>query len=308
MEKLEKYRKLCKYVQLFGMIAIVGGGLVLVFFLQRANQQSQTLLLTYSFAIIVVLLAFMLFVNVPMQNNLLKKIILESLNGLVTDVKFNKKKGYNRESFNKLKITNKPFNQYGCQDYYSFNYNNMLIESTTVRAYDEIKVDEPRKNNKNKTKKVKKAINYFYGRIYVIPIATNQTLNIYGKKNPTMSRKKEMENDDYCNEYPLKIKKYNENFEVFYKGDKPSIDVQSLLEKLYSLKLAAKGTIYAFIRKKNMVICIDNGHYYAEVETKNPIDESIVRGYRKDVNMVLTFINSMKVFSIETKEEESGEH
>ena len=42
-----------------------------------------------------------------------------------------------------------------------------------------------------------------------------------------------------------------------------------------------------------MVLCIDNGRYYKEVETKNKIDERLIRDYRKDVSMVLSFINSM---------------
>ena len=77
-----------------------------------------------------------------------------------------------------------------------------------------------------------------------------------------------------------------------FKYEKPE-NIQSVLEKLYYLKLQAKGPVSMFVRKSHIVLCINNSHYYQEVEIKNPIDESIVKDYRKDVSMVLSFINSL---------------
>ena len=48
-----------------------------------------------------------------------------------------------------------------------------------------------------------------------------------------------------------------------------------------------------FVRNSHIVLCINNSRYYQEVETKHPIDESLVKDYRKDVSMVLSFINSL---------------
>ena len=45
-----------------------------------------------------------------------------------------------------------------------------------------------------------------------------------------------------------------------------------------------------------MVILVDNNRHYEELEIKKPIDEAIVRSYRKDVNMVVNFINGLKEY------------
>jgi hypothetical protein len=140
--------------------------------------------------------------------------------------------------------------------------------------------------------KIEESKIYFFGRVYVIPFENLGKFNVYGKKHPSLSFKKEMVNRTYCNELPSKIKKYFENFEVYYKDEKPE-NIQSVLEKLYYLKLQAKGPVSMFVRKSHIVLCINNSHYYQEVETKNPIDESLVKDYRKDVSMVLSFINSL---------------
>lgn len=297
MLKIEKFRKLCKAIQYGGMIVIVGIGMFLVYwfgFRKGNDSMSMANSMTYMMITIMALFIFMAFVTAPMQNKLLKYIILESLNGLVSDVKFDRKKGYSKESFMKLNIAPETFSQYGCSDYYSFMYKGMLIESTTSRAFDEIKVPKQKKKpGKKAVKAHKESINYFYGRIYIIPFALNAKFNVYGKKNATVSRKKDMANKDYNTEYPLKFKKHFENFEVYYKGDKPTINMQSFIDKLYTLKLQAKGPVSAFVRKNNIVLCIDNGRYYAEVETKNPINENLIRDYRKDVSIVLSFINSL---------------
>lgn len=297
MVKIEKFRKLCKAIQYGGMIVIVAIGMFLVYwfgFRNSTDQMSMANSLSYMMITIMVLFIFMAFVTAPMQNKLLKYIILESLNGLVTDVTFNRKKGYSKESFMKLNLAPDTFSQYGCSDYYSFKYKDMIIESTTSRAFDEIKVPKQKKKaGKKAVKAHKESINYFYGRIYIIPISLNAKFNVYGKKNATVSKKKEMAEKEYNQEYVLKFKKHFENFEVYYKGEKPTINMQAFIDKLYTLKLQAKGPVSAFVRKNSIVLCIDNGHYYAEVETKNPINENLIRDYRKDVSMVLTFINSL---------------
>ena len=167
----------------------------------------------------------------------------------------------------------------------------MLVESTTIKAFDEYKVPKAKGKGK-KTKLVKESKIYFFGRVYVIPFENLGKFNVYGKKHPSLSFKKEMINRTYCNELPIKIKKYFENFEVYYKDEKPE-NIQSVLEKLYYLKLQAKGPVSMFVRNSHIVLCINNSRYYQEVETKNPIDESLVKDYRKDVSMVLSFINSL---------------
>ena len=239
------------------------------------------------------LFMFLIFTSVPMQNKLVKMVILESLNGLVSDITFNKKKGYSRESFEKLNIVNCSFSNYSCSDYYSFKYKDMEIESTTVRAYDEVKVNKVKKNGKQSKRTTKQIKNYFFGRIYLIPLESEVKFNVYGKKNSTYSRKKEMANTNYNVECPLKIKKYAENFEVFCNENLKIADLQSFIEKLYYLKTQAKGPVFAFVRNKTLVLCIDNNHYYKEIEFKDPIDKGLINDYRKDVSMVLSFINSL---------------
>ena len=297
MQKIEKTRKLFKALQYIGMGIIILVGIILIYIFGFNNNADNGMnnVLTYGMFTIIVLFLFMTLVTAPMQSKLLKIIILESLNGLVSDVKFNRKKGYSKESFSKLNLAPEGFQQYGCTDYYSFIYKDMLIESTTARAFDEIKI--PKKNKKGKvTKKMEKSsINHFYGRIYIIPFESDVKFNVYGKRHASISRKKEMENKDYNLELTSKVKKHFENFEVYYKeNQKPSpAYVANILEKLLVLKLQAKGPVSLFVRKKSMVLCIDNGRYYKEVETKNKIDERLIRDYRKDVSMVLSFINSM---------------
>lgn len=298
MVKIEKFRKLCKTIQYGGMIIIVLIGMFLMYwFGYRNNNEGSSSLtnsLSYMLITMVALFVFMAFVTAPLQNKLLKYVILESLNGLVEEITFNRKKGYSKESFLKLSLAPENVSQYGCSDYYSFKYKDLLIESTTSRAFDEIKVPKQKKKpGKKAIKAHKEEINYFYGRIYIIPISLGCKFNVYGKKISSVSRKKEMASKDYNQEYVLKFKKYVENFEVYYKNEKPNINMQSFLEKLYTLKLQAKGPISAFVRKNSIILCIDNGRYYAEVETKNPINENLIRDYRKDVSMVLGFINSL---------------
>ena len=203
MEKVEKYRKLCKYVQNFGMVAIALVCFLFIFIFGFKTNNGNVI--TYVMGAMLLLFMFLIFTSVPMQNKLVKMVILESLNGLVSDVTFNKKKGYSRESFEKLNIVNCSFSNYSCSDYYSFKYKNMEIESTTVRAYDEIKVNKVKKNGKQSKRTTKQIKNYFFGRIYLIPLESEIKFNVYGKKNPTYSRKKEMANTNYSIECPLKV-------------------------------------------------------------------------------------------------------
>ena len=115
MNKIEKFRKICKAVQYGGMIAIMGAGMFFVYwfgFRNGSQEDSMTTSMTYLMVTILVLFAFMIFVTAPMQSKLLRLVILESLNGLVEDVKFDKKKGYNKESFMKLNYTNQPFEEH----------------------------------------------------------------------------------------------------------------------------------------------------------------------------------------------------
>ena len=297
MGKIEKYRKICKAVQYAGMIVIMGAGMFFVWWFGFKNKPENGTgmeMMTPLMITILVLFAFMIFVTAPMQSKLLRLVILASLDGLVEDVKFDKKKGYNKESFMKLNYTNQPFEKYGCADYYSFKLGDKIVESTTARAYDEFKI--PRQKGKKGSKGGKKTVNYFYGRIYILPFESEFKFNVLGKKSPTASRKKEFSTTEYNNEYPIKIKKYYENFEIFYKGEKPTTDIQTLLEKLLTLKIQSKGTVSIYVRNKSMVILVDNNRHYEELEIKKPIDEAIVRAYRKDVNMVVNFINGLKEY------------
>ena len=171
------------------MIIIIGAAMLLMYlFGLKGNEDGESSnTLSFLLGAIIVLFMFMTFVMLPMQNKLLKVVILESLNGLVTDVKFNKKKGFSKESFLKLNLVNQEFSQYICQDYYSFNYNDMLIESTTIKAADEIKTDKIKGDKKSK--KGKKTIIHYFGRVYIIPYSSEVKYNIYGKKHPSVSRK-----------------------------------------------------------------------------------------------------------------------
>lgn len=292
MEKIEKYRKLAKIIQFIGMGIIIIVGLFLLFIFRNTGSGIGGNTVYIIALTLLAVFMFLTLVGAPMQAKLLKLIILESLNGLVSDVKFSRKKGYSRESFDKLNLVTESFASYGCTDYFSFVYKDLLIESTTVRAFDEVKVSRP-KGKKGKTKVVKEIVNHFFGRVYIIPFTSDVKYNIYGKRSADITRKKEMADKDYNNELPIKIKKYSENFEVYYKDEKPTANVQALLEKLYYLRLQAKGPVSLFVRKHSLVLCIDNSHYYKEVELKNKVDENLIRDYRKDVSMVLSFVNSL---------------
>lgn len=297
MEKIEKARKRFKLIQYIGMgvILITGVVFIYIFGINNSSEFQLSNILTYGMFTVLVLFVFIAFITTPMQSKLLKLIIVQSLDGLVSDVTFNKKKGYSRESFIRLNIAPSNFANYGCTDYYSFIHNGQLIESVTARAFDEIKVPKVNKKGKQTKKMDKSTINHFHGRIYIIPFESEVKFSVYGKKNASLSRKKELVNTEYCNELPLKVKKHQEYFEVFYKNDKkpnPAY-VQNFLDKLLNLRLQAKGPVSAFIRKNTMVLLVDNGKFYSEVELKHPVDERIVRDYRKEVSMVISFINAL---------------
>lgn len=298
MENLEKKRKLFKWIQNGGMIAIVAIGMVIIYFfgLRKTTTENNTGLfntITYVMGVVIVLFFFLTFAATPMQNKLLKLEILESIKGLnMDDVKFDKKKGFTKESFQKLYLAPANFSQYGCADYYSFRYNGFFVEGTTIRAFDEYKLPKQKGVKKSKSKKVTDT--YFHGRIYIIPYKSGFKANIYGKKNPSTSKKKELQqlNAMYKNELPIKVKKYSDVFEVFYNEDKPA-NIQPFLEKLFYLKMQAKGIISCFLRDESIILCIDNGHFYQDVDFKNKIDETLIRQYRKDVSMVLSFLNNL---------------
>jgi len=295
MERIEKYRKLSKYIQYGGMIVILLGGMAGVYFFGM-NQSTTTdnfSSLSFIFGAVILLFCFMMFVMVPMQTKLTNIIIEESVKGLVESITFDKKKGYSKESFIKLGLCPSTINQYTCSNYYVLKYQGSDIESVTVKAYDEYTV--PKQPGVKGSKKHKEESVYFLGRVYILPLDIADKFNVYGKKLPGSSRKKEMEEKEYNSLIPLKVKKQEENFEVFYKeGVKPSIDVQKFIDKLLTLKLQAKGPVSAFVRSNSVVLCIDNGHFYEEVDVKNPVNENLVRDYRKDVSMVLNFVNAIK--------------
>ena len=96
----------------------------------------------------------------------------------------------------------------------------------------------------------------------------------------------------YNKEVLLKFKKYYENFEVYYKDEKPENLIQ-VLEKLYNLKLQAKGPVSLYVRKNSCVLLIDNSRCFEEVDMKKPINPDLIKGYRRDVSMVVSFINSL---------------
>lgn len=293
MNRIEKFRKICKWSQNIGMAVVLIGGLLAVYLfgLKREDDNSIFFTMTICMGMIVILFAFMLFVSVPMQNKLLNMVILESLDGLVSNVEFNKKKGYNQESFKKLGLVNKNFEKYGCVDYYSFDYDGMNIESCTVKAYDEHKI--PKQKGQKGSKARKKTELYFYGRIYIVPFELNTKFNVFGKKYSAISRKKEMAEREYCNELTFKAKKYSDNFEVYYGEEKPNINMLALMDRLMALKTQSKGVISMFVRKKSIVLCIDNNRVYEEVDVKNPFNENLLKGYKRDVSIVLNFISSL---------------
>lgn len=293
MNKIEKLRKMCKWVQNIGMAVILIGGFAATYFLGFKNESDNSIFITISICMgmITILFAFSLFVSVPMQNKLLTTVVLESLDGLVTNVEFNRKKGYNKESFVKLGLVNKEFEKYSCVDYYSFDYNGMNIESCTVKAYDEYKI--PKQKGQKGSKVKKKTEVHFLGRIYIVPFEFNTKFNVFGKKFSTVSRKKQMANHEYCNELSFKAKKYSDNFEVFYGENKPTINMSEFMDRLMALKIQSKGVVSIFVRNKSFVLCVDNNRCYEEVDLKNPFNENILKGYKRDVSIVLNFISSL---------------
>ena len=294
MNQIEKYRKLSKWVQNIGMTLILIGGLFAVYFFGMRKQEDENSLFVtviICMAMIVILFTFMLFVAVPLQNKLITTVILESLKDSVSNVEFNKKKGYNKESFEKLNLVNKPFEKYSCVDYYSFDYADMNIESCTVKAYDEHKI--PKQKGVKGSKAKKKTELHFFGRIYIIPFESENKFNVFGKKTASVNRKKEMAKKEYCNELTFKAKKISDNFEVYYKDEKPTINMNDFMDKLLSLKIQSKGVISAFVRNKSLVLCVDNNRCYEEVDLKKPFDENILRGYKRDINVVLNFIKAI---------------
>lgn len=293
MKQIEKLRKTSKWVQNIGMTVILLGGLALLYFFGLKKQEEDNSLfmtVTICMSMIVVLFAFMLFVAVPLQNKLIMTVIKESMNDQVSNLEFNRKKGYNKETFEKLNLVNKPFEKYSCIDYYSFDFNGMNIESCCVKAYDEHKI--PKQKGVRGSKAKKKTELHFFGRIYIVPFESDVKFNVFGKKSSSISRKKEMANKEYCNELALKAKKYSDNFEVFYGENKPTINMNNFMDKLLSLKVQSKGVISVFVRNKSFILCVDNNRSYEEVDLKKPFDENILRGYKRDISVVLNFIKA----------------
>ena len=297
MEKIEKKRKLYKIIQYVGMGIIVAVGMFTIFWFgfKETSDQSTSYSMTILMATMLAFFLYMVIGVIPMQNKLLKLIIVESIEGLGSEVTFNKKKGYSREAFERLHYAPENFTQYGNTDYFSFKVNDTVVESVTVKAYDEVKV--PKVKGKKGSKAKKETILHFFGRIYIIPFKSNCKFNVIGKKHPSVSRRKQMIDTPYNKEVLLKFRKYSDNFEVYYKDEKPE-DLLPILERLYSLKLQAKGPISLFVRKNTAVLLIDNGRCYEDVELKKPIDPNLVKGYRRDVSMVVTFINSVNKINL----------
>ena len=290
MNQIEKLRKTSKWVQNIGMTVILLGGLVLLYFFGLKKQEDENSLfvtVTICMSMVVILFAFMLLVAVPLQNKLINTVIKDQVSNIV----FNKKKGYNKETFEKLNLVNKPFEKYSCIDYYSFDYLGMNIESCCSKAYDEHKI--PKQKGVRGSKAKKKTELHFFGRIYIVPFESDVKFNVYGKKSPSITRKKEMANKEYCNELPLKAKKYSDNFEVFYAENKPTVNMTNFMEKLLSLKIQSKGTISVFVRNKSFILCVDNNRAYEEVDLKKPFDENILKGYKRDNSVVLNFIKAV---------------
>ena len=69
--------------------------------------------------------------------------------------------------------------------------------------------------------------------------------------------------------------------------------MNDFMDKLLSLKIQSKGVISAFVRNKSLVLCVDNNRCYEEVDLKKPFDENILRGYKRDINVVLNFIKAI---------------
>lgn len=294
MKQIEKLRKTSKWVQNIGMTVILLGGLALLYFFGLKKQEDDNsffLTVTICMSMVVILFAFMLFVAVPLQNKLINTVITESIKDQVSNIVFNKKKGYNKETFEKLNLVGKRFEKYSCIDYYSFDFLDMNVESCGVKAYDEHKI--PKQKGVKGSKVRKKTELHFFGRIYIVPFESDVKFNVYGKKSSSVSRKKEMANKEFCNEFILKAKKYSDNFEVYYGEEKPTINMNQFLDKLLSLKIQSKGVISIFVRKKSFILCVDNNKAYEEVELKKPFDENILRGYKKDINVVLNFIKAV---------------
>lgn len=300
MKKAEKYRKMSKIIQYGGMALIILVGFILIYIFNfKDGKGDLSKSMTYIMGTIIALFIFMICVNVPMTNHLTKLIIEASVEGLVTDLKFSKKKGFTKETFESFNVATDKAEDYLCTDYYSFTYNNQTIESATINYSATKKL--PKKNKPKKLAKIN--VKYFFGRVYVIPY-TNESgieVKVLGKAQQSLSKEKLMSTTNTPNILPIKIKKYSDNFEVYYGENKPTMDIQGLLERLYYLKMQAKGTISAIVRKKTIILFIDNNHYYAELEPKQKVDEDLIRGYRKDISMALTFIDSLTTLNKEKK-------
>lgn len=293
MQKIEKYRKIFKVVQYIGMGLIAAAGMFAIYWFGfRGESNEDGYSMTFLMLTILVFFIYMVVGVMPMQAKLLKLIILESLNGLLSDVTFNKKKGYSKEAFVKLHYAPANFTQYGNTDYFAGTHNGQLIECVTAKAYDEVKVAKTDKKGKKKKGTKKDTIIHFLGKIYIFPFESTTKYNVIGKKHPSVTRRKEMIDTPYNKEVLLKFKKYYENFEVYYKDEKPE-NLNAVLEKLYTLKLQAKGPVSLYVRKNSCVLLIDNSRCYEEVDLKKPINPDLVKGYRRDVSMVITFINSL---------------
>ena len=293
MQKIEKYRKMFKVIQYIGMGVIAAAGMFAIYWFGfRGDSSKDGYSMTFLMLTILVFFIYMVVGVMPMQAKLLKLIILESFQGLLSDITFNRKKGYSREAFNKLHYAPANFTQYGNTDYFSGTLNGQLIECVTAKAYDEVKVAKTDKKGNKKKGTKKETIVHFLGKIYIFPFESNCKFNIIGKKHPSVTRRKEMIDTQYNKEVLLKFKKYYENFEVYYKDEKPENLIQ-VLEKLYNLKLQAKGPVSLYVRKNSCVLLIDNSRCFEEVDMKKPINPDLIKGYRRDVSMVVSFINSL---------------
>lgn len=282
MKKINQYRKFLKIFQYVGMILILLVGFVLIYFMGRNDSSNAMWTMILALGVILLLFVFMIFVLTPLSDRLLKMIINESLSGMVQNVCYSKKKGFTKETFAKFRFVKDMGNTYACTDYYQFQYKEESIESCTISV-----------SNQFKVKRKKYADQYFLGRVYVISNPLSDRFLILGKNKPNESRKKEMEAEGYI-EIPMKVKKYAERFEVFYQGEKPTCNMQEIIEKLYFLQMQGKCPVSCLFRKNTIVLALNSHRYYAEVELKKEIDMDLVKEYRRDVQIVLNFIDSLK--------------
>lgn len=282
MRKINQFRKFLKVFQYVGMIVVLLVGFILIFFMGKKDENNFMWTMVLAFGTILLLFVFMIFILTPLNDRLLKMIINESLVGLVDQVQHSKKKGFTKETFEKFHFLKEMGNNYSCSDYYNFQYKGDSVESCTISV-----------SNQYKVKKKKFTEQYFLGRVYVINNPLSSRFLILGKNKPNEDRKKEMEEYGYV-ELPLKIKKYSDRFQVFYQGDKPTCKMQEVLEKMYVLQSQGKCPVFCLARKSTIVLALNSHRYYAEVELKKEIDASLVKEYRRDVQIVLNFIDSLK--------------